>query len=642
MILERLIVNNFRPFYSRQELDLTVSNEKTLILIKANNDVGKTSLFKAMQWCLYGDKPRATRSHVNRTAYKESEGIMSVTLIFTHDDDQYEICRSVSFQREPFGKLPEIFNENLSVIQNGEIKNLKTLSEQNEYIQSILPKDASKFFLFDGEEIQKYTTERPGEKIKESIEIVLGIQELRNARSDLDKIINDVDKELDDLITKKNENSEESKEIQKLRLELENIKSEISDLDQKILDAQENIKHYDEQLAKFNDIKEKVTERIEIKKEIDSIKQKIAELEIKLTEYNQKYPFLLASPLLKEISNVGFGTMPSWRRAAISALLSSNAYNCICGRPLTEDIKKRFRSKIIESDDAFLNHLASQANEICSSYPIEYIEKEFYDLYLKLNSLQDELFSKKIREDELGSEIGERGNLNESIKNFEIARKRAEKDIENYEQQKYEKEVKYGIKEREYRTKREKLAKKQYDKDIEKKQKYLELCKRCSDAIKYVIDKLVNENRKKVEELASETFLKLTNAPSLYQGLEITDDYEIKVKTFGGTIRNVWEQQPSAGQSQIIAMSFISALNKYTAREAPVIIDTPIGRLDPIHKENLIKYLPHIASQVIVLYQPNEIYPEDLRKIHNYISSEWELRRDSTNPDITLISRRRD
>jgi len=642
MKLERIIVNNFRPFYDHQELDLTVSDEKPLILIEAMNDVGKTSFFKATQWCLYGDNYKTTRSHVNRTACKENDGEMSVTLIFTHDNDQYEISRSIAFKREPFAALPEISDEKLLVIKNGEIQDLKTLPEQNEYIQGILPKDASKFFLFDGEEIQKYMAERPGEHIKESIEMVLGIQELRNARNDLEKIIRNVDRELSDLITKKYKLTDEAKKLEQLREDLEKIDNEIKDLSEKISHVKDSIDFYDEKLSQFNGIKEKVEERIGIKKEIESIRKSIEEIEFNIRDFNEKYPFLLAAPLLKEISNQSISSRPSWEKDAISALLSSNASHCICGRDITDEIINMFRSKIKEYDGSLLNNLAREANIIIVKYPVEYIEKEFYELHTRLNDLLDELQIKKNKEKELDEQIESYRDLDEEINNYEKNRKMAKEKKEEYEISKKEKEVEYKVKEKEYNNKKKKLMDKHYDDEIENKQKYFEMCIKCLEAINYVIDKLVRENRKNVEELASEIFLKLTNAPDLYRGLEITENYEIKVKTFSGEIRNVWEQQPSSGQSQIIAMSFIAALNKYTAREAPVIIDTPIGRLDPIHKENLINYLPHIAPQVIVLYQPNEIFPEDLRKVHYYIASEWELRRDSTNPDITLISRRRE
>ena len=58
MKINKIILENFRPFHGRQEIDLTTDEKNPIILIRALNDVGKTSLFRSFQWCLYGGKDR--------------------------------------------------------------------------------------------------------------------------------------------------------------------------------------------------------------------------------------------------------------------------------------------------------------------------------------------------------------------------------------------------------------------------------------------------------------------------------------------------------------------------------------------------------------------------------------------------------
>ena len=175
------------------------------------------------------------------------------------------------------------------------------------------------------------------------------------------------------------------------------------------------------------------------------------------------------------------------------------------------------------------------------------------------------------------------------------------------------------------------------DTDIQEKDHHIQSCLACEKAIKFVIDQLVKENKENVERVASDVFLRLTNAPALYEGIDITDDYDIRIITKGGLVRAVSDQAPSAGQSQIISMSFISALNRHTAREAPVIVDTPIGRLDPIHKAKLVNFFAKIGSQVIILYQPSELNYGDIQLIHQNVSSEWIMKRASSDPDTTIL-----
>ncbi|MEZ0322814.1 MAG: DNA sulfur modification protein DndD, partial [Hydrogenothermaceae bacterium] len=64
----------------------------------------------------------------------------------------------------------------------------------------------------------------------------------------------------------------------------------------------------------------------------------------------------------------------------------------------------------------------------------------------------------------------------------------------------------------------------------------------------------------------------------------------------------------SAGERQIFAISFLWGLIKTTRKSLPVIIDTPLGRLDSSHRINLAKnYFPNVSHQVILLSTDAEI-----------------------------------
>ena len=64
----------------------------------------------------------------------------------------------------------------------------------------------------------------------------------------------------------------------------------------------------------------------------------------------------------------------------------------------------------------------------------------------------------------------------------------------------------------------------------------------------------------------------------------------------------------SSGEKQLFAISVLWALAKSSGRPLPVIIDTPLGRLDSDHRLNLVRnYFPHAAHQVIVLSTDTEV-----------------------------------
>ena len=101
--------------------------------------------------------------------------------------------------------------------------------------------------------------------------------------------------------------------------------------------------------------------------------------------------------------------------------------------------------------------------------------------------------------------------------------------------------------------------------------------------------------------------------------------------------RSLADQDPSAGQTQIIAYSFIAGLSQYTTRNAPVVIDTPIGRLDPEHKANLVDFYHEFSDQVIILYQPNELDEDDIEVMQEYISKHYQIKiRDEDSSTSTI------
>ncbi len=66
--------------------------------------------------------------------------------------------------------------------------------------------------------------------------------------------------------------------------------------------------------------------------------------------------------------------------------------------------------------------------------------------------------------------------------------------------------------------------------------------------------------------------------------------------------------QLSAGEKQLMAVAIMWALREVSGIPMPVIIDTPLGRLDMQHRLNMIQdYFPHASHQVILLATDAEI-----------------------------------
>jgi DNA sulfur modification protein DndD len=641
MILKSIYLHNFRPFYGEHKINLSTTKSKPIILVRAFNDVGKTSLFKAIQFCLYGlESKEKTDSHVNRTAAGEGDGITKVTLLFDHKGKRHQLTRSIKFTKRK-GMRPLAQKDKLEVLISGKPRILDSKADENQFVEAILPRDASQFFLFDGEEIQKYTKRTTDEHVKESIEMVLGIKELLNARADLKAVELELSQELDLLIEIQAKEKNEAREVRQLGERIEEFQKNAVTILDKIEAVKKQIDDCDSELSRTEGIRDKIKQRSDLESEVQDTNEKLKALETDRREFNENLGILFIGPLLNELVAIQRDSFSKWKTTAISHLLAENNEICICGRPIDEHIRQSFETVATEGIGLSpASSIVECASDLVAQDDPERLRETFYDLVEKERSLQNALLGYKQEIDTLGLEIDDVEGLDKQTMEIEETRKRAAEAKDKLIEERGGLLTEINRMTKEHSSRQDKLADETTDDAVKAKQLHKESCHACRMAMQEAIELLVDKIRSKLQEAASDIFVHLTNAPELYKGLEITEDFRLKVRTTGGQVRDVWVQDPSAGQSQIIAMSFLSALNQYTAREAPIIIDTPIGRLDPIHKDNLIEFLPGMGGQVVVLYQPNELREHDIKTMGSSISREYELKRDKSNPDITLISLR--
>ncbi len=77
----------------------------------------------------------------------------------------------------------------------------------------------------------------------------------------------------------------------------------------------------------------------------------------------------------------------------------------------------------------------------------------------------------------------------------------------------------------------------------------------------------------------------------------------------------------SAGEKQIYAIAMLNALGNIASKSLPVIIDTPLGRLDSKHRDNIVEnYFPYASHQVIILSTDTEIHEAYQEKLSDFIS----------------------
>lgn len=673
MKVQRAIIKNFMPFYQEVPVNLQTSSDSPLILMGGKNDRGKTAFFTAMRFCLYGfegsnaEKSRKRRQAINRKAAVEGLGETSVTLEFTHNETVYEIERIIEFDKvdDPDDRdwnACYVTVRKPSVSEGKEVVIKKAPQEDpakkyNRFINGILPESASDFFFFDGEELDRYAgsyNDSDGD-VREAIETVLGIREIQNAIHDLQ------DEGKDYYQSEWQDKAEDVEELKDLSDEISEVQSDIrakktekdsakSELEQKL----KRRRQIEDELAEASGVADKQDRVNKIKEEIEGTDQKEGlqdKLDHKRGEHRELHsrlgPLMIGLGAKHAINNYDVSIV-SGMEGTIEYLLDRD--KCVCGTEIDADAEQTLEhtleklrndemSTISELQGFASNHLEClTAGDYPENLNVSQAKSEYVSIQNDVNGLKEDITDLKDEKETLEEDIKKatvtakeaeslrdaKETLDEKIGGLKTSVKNLDEDIEKLEEKKRELEQTVNSMEA-------------ADDEEQRYRTLMSLSDQCADAWENIRDKYIETQRQSVEKHASKIFQELTNKQDVYEGLTISEGYELDVKTISGD-RDIEEQNPSKGARQIIAYSFIAGLNKFTAREAPVVIDTPIGRLDPEHKENLINHFPNFQDQVIILYQPGELDEEDIEQIGDNISSHLEIHQQKEDPESSQIS----
>ena len=110
----------------------------------------------------------------------------------------------------------------------------------------------------------------------------------------------------------------------------------------------------------------------------------------------------------------------------------------------------------------------------------------------------------------------------------------------------------------------------------------------------------------------------------LLHRVEITRDASVKLLTPDG--RDLRDFDLSAGEKQIFTQALFSAIAKVSGRIFPLLIDTPLGRLDEEHRLNVLRHITSRDSQVILISTNTEVVGQYLDAIRPRILKAYRIK----------------
>lgn len=135
---------------------------------------------------------------------------------------------------------------------------------------------------------------------------------------------------------------------------------------------------------------------------------------------------------------------------------------------------------------------------------------------------------------------------------------------------------------------------------------------------------LRDEVRGRLEQRINVRFAELVTDHGLVDAITIDDLYTM---TFLDSERRpVGRASLSSGLKQLAATALLWAMKDVSGLDMPVVIDTPLGRIDRANQDNmLINYYPRLAGQVIILPTDTEIDARRLGLIEEHVGIQYRI-----------------
>ena len=197
------------------------------MVIHGENTLGKTSLFRALRWCLYGapeagrtaaESARGLSEYMNRPARADGESEMEVSINFSANGQQYHLTRTAKLDGGPAPRVTADLRIDSSVVQQQSI---------DAEIGRLLHPQISEFFLFDGELLRDFydrlNSDRERELLRVSIESVLGIPALQLASRDIGVM-------RDDVMKRQTKMMKNQKDAETAKRQMKDLKSRFGEL----------------------------------------------------------------------------------------------------------------------------------------------------------------------------------------------------------------------------------------------------------------------------------------------------------------------------------------------------------------------------------------------------------------------------
>lgn len=651
MILKRLVLENYCLFSGRHEFDLEPRLKngavRPIVLFGGKNGAGKTTLLSAIQLALYGrhsvgsrlserEYHLALRNRIRRNGSTEQRASFAkVGLEFevVIEGERHIFYIERSWISAGDNGVQEFFKAE---------KDRKPLDEVSpehwqSFIADIVPERLAQLFFFDGEKIKTIAEDiTSNAAISDAIQTLLGLDTVKALQADLNiyrsKLLKTANPEAYD-----QEIAGVQAAMDKLELERARLKTERENINNRIQSTKERLTYLESQLQARGADFALASGGNQTRRDALRARQSALEEQIRV-ECEAALPFMLCPTtgqrLIVQLEREGAAQKGRLLDKEISTLEDGllqaaqeklpNVAATELGSFLKEELRRYRESRrpkevVVEvhrlSDrDAALMIETVQRSAPAAAKRMHEILAELERITRELHQVERDL-DKAPAEQELQSPFELLKEQNQLLGQHEERRRHSE-------QQLHDVELALTMRGREKRQIESRL---QMAHEVTLKTGFIE---KLQPALAVYIDRLTRAKISALQSEVTECYNRLARKGDFVRRVEI-DPGDFSVTLIDKAGRSIPKQDLSSGEKQIFAIAMLWGLSRTSGRPLPVVIDTPLGRLDSDHRRNLIKnYFPHAGYQVILLSTDTEVDLPLFKELSPSVSHCYHLRYD--------------
>ena len=614
---------NIFNYRGKHVIDFHTEKDGNVFLFDIKNGGGKTSLFLSIKWGFYGfdsgvsyEKDGLKLTSTDFMNQDEHDvGRFYVRIKFIYDGSEFLLQRTC----DDYTKQ----STTIAVSIDGQMLHGK---EAQQRIESIIPPDYGDFFMFNGEILSEIANKQSNSTWTNAVVHLLGLRKLDELRGTVKSVYDKMSDGYYKSVSNSGGSSEIEQQISDKRAVVKKLEEVIPSEKAELDEIKEKIKVLEDKRSSFANVENMLIKIRTLNAEHSSIQGSIDGCRKKLDDCKDKTFLVFIHEDMKGMLERTRSELKTTQTALDAPRAVASQYNDIqqsivakhllecpvCRSVLSEgqlSILKASLESVSEGTNKEISALRSKKQMLKgresilkSALDLEPAEMprlcaELIDLNTKLAANESDIDSandivSKSEVDEIAKITNELTELRKKLPQKEGLVKKNELALDA---------KKKAIEKLEGNLSRIKIqnTKQQMERDRM-------LYASSMDAmLNTIIERTKKQKRASILSKAIEIFMSITNKPDVYKGLAYDDGKSFAMHIVRRDGERVYH--PSSGEKHVLAISFLVSLSLNSDRLTPMMMDTPLSRLDPEHKKNIAATLAGLDNQVLFLAQPGEL-----------------------------------